>query len=146
MSKENIKVYLGLVHGPVLNKKGDEITTSVTNLDIHDIARSCRTFGVEEYYIMTPIHAQHDLLERIVGHWKTDKSNMYNPDRFDALRSVVPVHSIEQAIENITKKEGKSPLITVTGANFKEYEGGPQQLIEKVTLDNNAILLLFGTG
>ena len=41
------KVYAGLVHHPVYNRKGEIITTAVTNLDIHDIARSAQTYGLD---------------------------------------------------------------------------------------------------
>ena len=57
MNIEKLKtnIYLGLVHHPIKNKRGDLVTTSVTNLDIHDIARSCRTFGFQRYFIVTPL-------------------------------------------------------------------------------------------
>jgi hypothetical protein len=54
------KCYLGLVHHPIKNKRGEVVTTSVTNLDIHDIARSCRTFGFDNYYIVTSLKLQHE--------------------------------------------------------------------------------------
>ena len=68
MSLENCRIYLGLVHHPIKNKKDELVTTSVTNLDIHDIARSCRTFGVQKYFIITPLVAQHELVGLILGH------------------------------------------------------------------------------
>ena len=43
------KIYLGLVHYPVYNKRHDVVCTSVTNFDIHDISRSCRTYDVKGY-------------------------------------------------------------------------------------------------
>ena len=84
-NKAKPRVYLGLVHHPINNKRGEVVTTSVTNLDIHDISRSCRTFGVSNYFIITPLKAQQDLLKRILGHWNEDKSSVYNPDRSDLL-------------------------------------------------------------
>jgi len=36
------KVYIALLHYPMYNKRMDIITTSVTNLDLHDIARVAR--------------------------------------------------------------------------------------------------------
>lgn len=53
-----MRLFLGLVHYPIKNKSGEIITTSVTNMDIHDISRSCRTFGVERYYIISPLKAK----------------------------------------------------------------------------------------
>jgi hypothetical protein len=65
-----MKLYLGLVHHPIKNKLGELVTTSVTNLDIHDIARSCRTFGVKKYFIITPFTEQKKLVDSILGHWE----------------------------------------------------------------------------
>ena len=41
------KTALVLLHYPVTNRAGELITTSVTNLDIHDLARSARTYEVD---------------------------------------------------------------------------------------------------
>ncbi|MFZ4714851.1 MAG: RNA methyltransferase [Bacteriovoracaceae bacterium] len=139
-------LYLGLVHGPVLNKKGDEVTTSVTNLDIHDIARTCRTFGFKQYFLITPILAQHEMVGKILGHWETEQGTEYNPDRSDALSFIKMQNSVEETIQKITEFEGKKPLIAVTGANFKEYDGTPKDLKNRLSVDNTPLLLLFGTG
>ena len=92
-------IYLGLVHHPVKNKNGVEITTSVTNLDVHDISRSCRTYGIKKYFIITPVQAQKELLDTIFGHWKQDEANAYNPDRFDALSVASWAPSVEKALD-----------------------------------------------
>ena len=39
-------LYLALLHFPVYDKNGQVVTTAVTHLDIHDIARSACTYGV----------------------------------------------------------------------------------------------------
>lgn len=139
-------LYLGLVHSPITNKNGEEITTSVTNIDIHDIARSCRTFGVSNYFIVTPLKPQHQLVNRILGHWEEDKAAAYNPDRQDALSIARLVDSVEDAVKRIEEKEGKSPIVVVTGANFKTSHGDEKDLLCKANIDNVPILLLFGTG
>ncbi len=139
-------LYLGLVHYPVNNKRGEVVTTSVTNLDIHDISRSCRTFGVKKYFLVTPLQAQHQLVSRILGHWEEDKSALYNPDRQDALSVAMLIKSVEDAVAWIEEKEGVKPLIAVTGANFKHYHGDGQKLREMMNLDKRPCLLLFGTG
>ena len=46
---------LALVHHPVVDRRGDEVTTAVTNLDLHDIARTAATFGVDRFYAVTVI-------------------------------------------------------------------------------------------
>lgn len=139
-------LYLGLVHHPVMNKRGETVATSVTNLDIHDIARSCRTFGVKRYFIVTPIQLQHELVGRILGHWDKDESALYNPDRKDALSHVVLVNSIEEAMHKIEEMEGQKPQSVVTGAGFKSFDGDAKTLKNKMILDKIPRLVLFGTG
>jgi len=139
-------MYLGLVHYPIVNKNGATVTTSVTNLDIHDIARSARTFGFEGYFIVTPVKKQHDLVNSILDHWNTDHGNVYNPDRKDALSFISIVNAIEDAKRKITEKHGVEPYIVVTGAGFKKYDGDTDELCRKLGLDKRPMLLLFGTG
>jgi hypothetical protein len=138
--------YLGLVHHPVKNKRDEVVTTSVTNLDIHDIARSCRTYGVKQYHIITPLTAQHQLINRILNHWKTDKSAAYNPDRQNALALTTLSPSIEESIRNIQLLEGVAPMVVVTGANFEQHDGEVSELKKRMQLDKRPIFLLFGTG
>ncbi len=140
-----VSLYVGLVHGPVRDKAGSEVTTSVTNLDIHDIARTCRTFGVACYFIITPLQIQHELVNRILGHWESDKGSLYNPDRSDALATTTLVKTILDAQSAIEASEGKKPLLVVTGAQLKG-DGDESRLAQQAILDQRPILLLFGTG
>ena len=143
---KDINLYLGLVHHPINNKRGEVVTTSVTNLDIHDISRSCRTFGVKKYFIVTPLAAQHDLVGRILGHWGEDKASDYNPDRKDALAVAKLINSVEDTISEIESIHGEKPYIAVTGANFDTSSGNCEKLIRSVGVDKKPCLLLFGTG
>lgn len=141
-----MRVYLGLVHHPIKNKKGELVTTSVTNLDIHDISRSCRTFGIKKYFIVTPFLAQTELVNEILGHWEQDHANAFNPDRQDALAIAKVSASIDAAIQEITEIEGQRPLIAVTGANFETFDGDVKELTKKLEVSNMPCFLLFGTG
>ncbi|MEI8348235.1 MAG: RNA methyltransferase [Pseudomonadota bacterium] len=149
MSKD-FSFYVGLVHYPTVNKNGEEIITSVTNLDIHDIARSCRTFGVKKYFLINPLEPQREVAERILQHWRKDQSNQYNPDRCVALQTVQWAYTIAEAREIIEKEEQKAPLVAVTSAQFKEADGDVKSLLTKIffdnELDNRPLFLLFGTG
>ena len=48
-------VYIGLVHYPIYNKHMEVVTTALTNYDLHDIARTAKTYGVRTYFIIHPI-------------------------------------------------------------------------------------------
>lgn len=139
-------LYIALVHHPIVNKRGDVVTTSVTNLDIHDIARSARTFGFKGYFIVTPIEKQKQLVGNILEHWNTDYGNDYNPDRKDALSFIHLADSLELACEKIEEIHGLAPLKVATAAGFKEYDGTCEQLKKTMLLDKRPMLLIFGTG
>jgi hypothetical protein len=141
-----VPCYIGLVHGPILSKDGGEITTSVTNLDIHDIARTARTFGFKRYFLITPIKTQQQMVKRILGFWESDSGLIYNPDRKNALAEAEVIDSIEDAVKKITAIEGKKPCVVVTGANFEKFDGQEKELLQKIRLDAAPMLLLFGTG
>ncbi len=140
------KVYLGLVHYPVYNKNKEVVCTSVTNFDIHDISRSCRTYNIKEYDLIVPLDAQKQLTERIIGYWQDGTGGEYNKDRESAFVNTRVKESIEQAIKDIEEREGQKPVIITTSAhtfpNSISYNG----LSEKIFNDDKPYLFLFGTG
>ena len=40
---------IALVHYPVLDRRGDVVTSAVTNLDVHDLARLSTTYVLCRY-------------------------------------------------------------------------------------------------
>ena len=88
---------VALVHYPVRNRAGETITTSVTNLDVHDIARSARTYDVGRYYVVTPIEAQRRLVGRILEHWIDGSGARRIPERGEALLRVACAESLADA-------------------------------------------------
>jgi hypothetical protein len=63
------RVAAALVHYPVLDRGRAVVTTAITNLDLHDIARSAHTFGLSDYFVVHPIAAQRELATRVRDHW-----------------------------------------------------------------------------
>jgi hypothetical protein len=116
------RLYVALVHHPVKDRTGQTVTTSVTNLDVHDIARSCCTYGVRRYYVVTPIELQHTLVRRILDHWTSGSGRKRMPERWEALSLVEPVLSFEQAIADVTAREGSAPLLLATAARPKRAQ------------------------
>ena len=136
-------LYVGLVHYPVLNKDGKECAVSLTNLDIHDIARVCKTYGVSAYYLITPIVDQQILAKRLISHWLDGPAKGLNPDREMALKLVHIVDYIETAINDIKRKTGKEPYIVTTSARD---EGDLGFGMIREILNHRPVFLLFGTG
>lgn len=137
------RTHVALVHHPVLDKEGQVVTTAVTNLDIHDIARASRTFALAGYFVVSPITAQRELVAQIVGHWTHGAGRAHNDKRTDALEMVTIVESLEQAIARIG-----DPVVVVTGARARapgsvcSYPALRRARVE----DPRAMLLVFGTG
>src|SRR5579883_653070 len=95
------KSYVVLLHSPMVNRHGAEVTTAVTNLDIHDIARSCKTYGITRYFIVNPEEEQERLVGRILGHWKEEISKIYHPSRAQALDLVRFARTFEEAYNEV---------------------------------------------
>lgn len=140
-------VYIALLHHPVHNRNGDIVTTAVTNLDIHDIARAARTYGVKGFYIITPFEQQQDFVKRILNHWKSGYGAEYNPWRKKAFEITEVAESLEHAIECVKRMEKTDNVKTVaTGASLENRCIRHEELAEKIIHDANTYLLLFGTG
>ena len=134
-----------LVHYPVVNKIGEIIGSAVTNLDLHDIARAGKTYGVDNYYIVTPYEDQKKLVTEILEHWQKGHGARYNPARKEALKLVQLADSLEEVMEQITEKRGKCPLLLTTSARNQGKTLSYPDVRAKVK-KKEPILLLFGTA
>lgn len=137
---------VALVHYPVYNKHRDVVTTAVTNLDIHDIARAAKTFGADRYYIVTPVEEQQKLAEKVTNHWQSGWGASYNPKRKEAIDIVSVVPTIASAVQDMEARVGHTPKIVVTGASFRSNSLSSAQLSELMLESNQGYLILFGTG
>ncbi len=134
-----------LVHHPVLNSKGEIIGSAVTNLDIHDIARAGKTYGVDNYYIVTPYEDQQELVTQIIDHWQTGHGASRNPARKEALKIVQLASSLGQVLQLVTEKRGLVPQLISTSARVQEKTISYNDVRAKIQ-GGEAILLLFGTA
>src|SRR5216117_3879272 len=102
---------LVLLHHPVLDKNGLVVTTALTNMDIHDIARSARTYGVRRFFVATPVKALRVLSAKIIEHWESGYGSTYNATRKEALSLVRLEHDLDGAILAIERETGKLPRL-----------------------------------
>lgn len=139
-------IYLALAHHPVLNRAGGVVTTSVTNLDIHDLARIARTYDVRRYFVVTPIAEQRELVRKVVGHWVTGEGRTSNPDRSEAFQRVEVVTSLEAACDAIAAHHGKRPVVIGTSAKKDRPTVAYPEMRGRLSDDTGPALLVFGTG
>ena len=141
-----MKLFIALVHYPVLNRQGEKICSAITNLDIHDIARSATTYGVEKFFVITPSIQQQELAQRVMAHWQNGVGAKFNPDRKRAFSIVELSESIEDVIDRLPCHKNRC-LILATSA--KKYPNCLSwENFEKIVykMEFECILLLFGTA
>jgi tRNA (guanine37-N1)-methyltransferase len=136
---EPASTYVALLHHPMSDRLGDTVTTALTTLDLHDMARTCRTFAIAGFYVVHPIEPQRAIAERILAHWKGDQAR--HDYRGEALGRVRVVESLEQARADVTARAGEPRLIATTA---KQHPGNMR--ISAVRSLPGPALLLFGTG
>jgi hypothetical protein len=141
-----MKLYMGLVHYPVYNKNRERIASAITNLDLHDLSRAARTYGVKRYYIITPLLDQQVLAGRILEHWKVGYGAGYNPHRKEALELVRVCPSIQQAAGDVGSLEGEAPLLIATDATRQEEKSLSYAAARGMVRSSKPVLLLFGTA
>ncbi len=139
-------VYVAVLHYPMLGKDGKVVTTAVANMDVHDIARSCRTYNVKRYYIVNNLPMQRQIVLRVLNYWKSGFGMEYNPSRAEALKIVKLVSYYEDLIEDITRENATSPITIFTSAKPRDNTVTYEKMKEIVLRDEKPILFLFGTG
>jgi hypothetical protein len=140
------KLSVALLHHPVKNKHGEIITSAVTNLDLHDIARIAKTYGVESFYVVTPLEDQRALVEKIVSHWIDGWGGTYNPKRKAALTLVKVKDSLAQAVDDIKVETGMDARVVVTCASEKQNALGFDDFRDRLNDPQHSYLLAFGTA
>jgi hypothetical protein len=139
-------LYVALIHHPVMNKQGEEVTAAVTNLDIHDISRSAKCYGAKKFGIITPLKPQQQMVNRVTRHWKKGYGAQFNPNRKDAVELVEVFSSLEVFLSKIKEWHGKDPIVVGTSAKVQPKTRSFEEVRELINSDNRPIVLAFGTG
>ena len=110
------QLYIALIHYPVVNKNGQTIASALTNLDLHDISRATKTFGLKAFFVVTPLEDQIDLIQKIISHWTQGIGAQYNPKRRSALEMIHVSASYADVIDRVAISEGMQPKTIATCA------------------------------
>ena len=143
----SFKAYIALIHYPVYNNQLKIINTAFTNLDVHDIARSAVTYGIETFYLVQPNTEQQKLVNRVLKHWTQGEGVSFNRSRAEALNLVALRDTLEDVTLEIEKIEGQKPVTIVTDARSTDNMIGFGELRELIFSGaKKPYLILFGTG
>ncbi len=151
------RTHLALVHHPVFDRTGKVVTTSVTNLDIHDLARSTYTYGLAAYHLVTPVTSQREKAAHIASLWMEEAPARPPPatgSRAGALARVRTAESVEAVIAEITAEHGRAPIVVATSARRESFPAAarrtPAELLAELSIEpageGSPLLILLGTG
>lgn len=132
---------VALMHYPVLDRSKQQVTTNITNFDVHDIARVCKVYGVDHYFIVHPAKEQLMFVARLLDHWRVGQGSKLNPMRKTALDQVQPVENLDE----IRKLMG--PELQIIGTSARNLDIPKISFQEtKLLTQSKPCLLIFGTG
>ena len=139
-------LFVALLHYPVLNRNGRIVTSAITSLDLHDIARSARTYGVREMYVVHPVAEQREFAVSVLDHWRLDHGRLYDSRRREALDLVEVVEDLEAAVKAAGMMARVLPLLVYT--SVRTSGGVSYEALRARVRDSSSppIMLMFGTG
>jgi len=138
------RVDVALVHYPVYNKEGAVVASAITNLDLHDIARAAKTFGVDTFHVVTPVTDQQQLFTEILDHWLHGAGAAYNEKRKEALTLVRLCDSIATLRATVRQKWGEVCVLATTAG--ERNDPIPYGAVRQRIAAGQPLLILFGTG
>ena len=141
---EKQRVYIVLLHYPVKNKKGEEIASAITSIDLHDLSRVGRTYGVKKIYVVQPLEDQIKIANELLEYWLKGKGKAYNPLRSEALKLLKLCKNLQEVLEDIETEDGEKPILIATDASPKRK---PIKISElRKFLWEKPMAFLFGTA
>jgi hypothetical protein len=146
MAKQGPRLFVALVHFPVYNKDHQVVTTSLTTLNLHDLARLAVTYGTLGCYVVTPLRRQQELAQQMIAHWTQGYGAVYNPTRAEALQHMQVVASLATLEDDIVRRCGRVPRYIATDA--RQFPGciSYAALRQRLWEQDAVFVLLLGTG
>lgn len=138
--------YVMEVHHPVLDKNGEKSTAAITGMDLHDISRACRTYGIKKYLLVTPLAQQREMAKRIAAHWAEGWGAEYNPDRSEAFKTLKIFASVPKALAWVTKREKTEPYKIATTAKIHKFAQHWLSIKKEILTKKALPVFIFGTG
>jgi hypothetical protein len=140
------EIFLALVHHPVVDRNGRIITSAITSLDLHDIARSSRTYGVRAVYVVHPVAEQREFARSVIDHWRIGYGRSFDSRRVEALELIEVVDDLDAAVAAADLAAGRRPEIVHTSAREERGVSFAALRARIEQADAAPVLLMLGTG
>jgi len=144
------RLAVALLHYPVRDGQGKVVTTAVTSVDIHDIARSARTYNVDRYYLIHPVPAARELVSHVQKSWFDRPVSPKNEARREALSRLSVVPDLDTAVREFSgfSEENSGFGVEVWGTSAQAAQVPLAIRDARRILESNGppVMILFGTG
>jgi hypothetical protein len=140
------ELFVALIHYPVLDRNGRVVTSAITSLDLHDIARSARTYGVSGFYVVHPIVEQRDFAVAVLDHWRLDYGRLYDSRRREALDLAEVVETLDDALIAAARIAGSRPQLVYTSARAENGSSFAELRRQRESNTTPPLMLMLGTG
>ncbi len=117
----------------------------MTNLDLHDIARAAKTYGVRSFHVVMPLADQKSLIDKILNHWISGAGGRYNPLRREAMEMIQTKNSVADVLDHI-RNEGAGVPKTVATSARKQARSIRISAFRDMLRSGEPYLLNFGTA
>lgn len=137
-----------LCHWPVFLENGETGSSSLTNLDLHDIARISRGYGMGPFFVLSPLASQTEVLLRILRDWEKREGDARR-DRRDALSLVRPARDFAEVDAMAREYYGRKPLYAISSARFpRDLKSGPVLTVDKLRAisERRPVIVCLGTA
>jgi hypothetical protein len=139
-------LFLALLHYPVLDRHGKIVTSAITSLDLHDLARAARTYGVAAVFVVHPVPDQRAFAMRLLDHWRLGYGREFDSRRREALALIRVVPELDDAIAAIVAASGTRPKLVYTSARARDGVSFEQLRGVLDAPDGAPLLIMLGTG
>lgn len=102
---------VALLHHPVCNRLGEEITSTVDHFDVMDGSRLALTYAVRRFVVVNAIPAQQALVERLIRH-----GNSPRDDARGEFARTAWAPDLEAVIAEHHEATGARPSVVATSA------------------------------
>lgn len=133
-------VDIALVHHPVLNRHGEEISAQIDEFDFFDACRLALTYPVRTFYVVNPLSSQRQKCERLIR-WGTDPARAQ--EQRGIFDRIVWAPDLLCALEH-AEQHGPRPQTVVTSAAPSHDATSFGALRQAMHDDPRPRMLLFG--
>lgn len=135
-----VRLTVALVHHPVVDRRGDEITSTVDHFDVMDGSRLSLTYPVRRLYVVNPVPAQQALVERLIRHGTQVAER---DEARGAFSKTAWAPDLEAVIGEHERELGTRPTVVATSARASTRDVGFAAVRERLR-GGEPMLLLVG--